>query len=273
MPVTPKLDFTLLELGQAAKETVMNGSLLTVDALVQLTILDRDLSTPPGSPSEGDTYLVKATGTGTWAGHDNEVTVYELAAWRFHDPAAGWLGYVQDEAVFVYWNGAAWVALAGGVGTDAKADSSTKGIATFPATEFVDNGAGLISLARMFTRRKTVTDALTDLFEVALPAGGMAGGMVFASLRASDGTNHQVLSQMITWAAVNKAGSYTLSVVITPEVEASALSSGTLTATWELTGGTNKATMSMTPTGSLTETTYTVEYTLLNNSLQGITVL
>jgi hypothetical protein len=111
MSTTPKLLMTLLEAGQASKEVVVNGSLITMDALVQLTILDRDLSANPGSPAEGDVYIVKATGSGAWAGHDNAIAVYELAAWRFHTPAAGWWGYVQDEALYVTWTGAAWVPL------------------------------------------------------------------------------------------------------------------------------------------------------------------
>jgi hypothetical protein len=356
MTDTAKLGMTLMELVSSNKETIFDGALITLDALVQLTVITSTLSAAPGSPTDGDVYIVKATGSGAWAGHDNDIAAYELGAWRFHDPAEGWLAYLQDTNQFVFWNGTAWVALAGGVGTDAKADGSTKGIATFLAADFNDNGSGLlsldytngqaasgstkgfltssdwttfnakvstsrainttsplsgggdlsadrtltianaqadgstkgaatfpsteftdasglISLARLFTRSHSLTDAQTDLFEVALPAGAMAGGVVLATLRASDGTNHQALSQVITWAAVNKAGTYTLAVVITPELEASALSSGTLTATWDLTSGTNKATLSVTPTGSLTETTYTVHYTLINNSPQAITML
>lgn len=44
-------------------------------------------TTPPGSPSSGDAYLVKPTGTGAWAGHDNQVATWNGSAWTFATPA------------------------------------------------------------------------------------------------------------------------------------------------------------------------------------------
>jgi len=40
-------------------------------------------TTPPVSPSNGDRYLVLATGTGTWAAHDGKLAEYINGAWIF----------------------------------------------------------------------------------------------------------------------------------------------------------------------------------------------
>lgn len=81
-------------------------------------VKDRDLSTPPGSPVEGDTYIVKSTGTGDWAGNDGNVAYSRYTddtratlEWAFVTPAEPMIIYVEDENVISYYDGAAWVDL------------------------------------------------------------------------------------------------------------------------------------------------------------------
>jgi hypothetical protein len=109
---------------------------------------------------------------------------------------------------------------------------------------------------------KTLTDAAVDLFEVAVAAGEMAGGVLHYIIRASNGTAHQALVGSVTYAAVNVGGTVTVTVTNTTAPEAKAAPSGTLTTTWAGVAGTGKATVRVTPAGSLTETTYDVIYTL-----------
>ncbi len=59
---TPRSGLPLLAAAQAQKHVTHNEALLQLDALACARLLDRDLTTPPGSPADGDTYLVKATG-------------------------------------------------------------------------------------------------------------------------------------------------------------------------------------------------------------------
>jgi hypothetical protein len=82
-------------------------------------VIDRDLSTPPGSPTKGDRYIVKATGTGDWAGHDNAITYYNGSAWVFIAPVEGLICWVKDEDIFLRHNGTIWdvlVPAGGGLG-------------------------------------------------------------------------------------------------------------------------------------------------------------
>lgn len=110
---------------------------------------------------------------------------------------------------------------------------------------------------------KAITDAGTDLFDVALAANSWCAGVVFYSIVNTDGTDFQALTGTVTYAAVSKATVQTLTVTNTTAPEAKAASSGTLTTVWAGTAGTGKITVKVTPTGSLTETTFNVVYTVV----------
>jgi len=73
----------------------------------QRPVLDR-LTTPPGSPSKGDRYLIIATATDDWAGHEDKITWYNGSTWKFDTPSEGWKVWVSDEDVYYVYNGAAW---------------------------------------------------------------------------------------------------------------------------------------------------------------------
>lgn len=110
---------------------------------------------------------------------------------------------------------------------------------------------------------KAITDAGTDLFDVALAANSWCAGVVFYSIVVGDGTDFQALTGTVTYAAVSKAAAQTLTVTNTTAPEAKAVSAGTLTTVWAGTAATGKITVKVTPTGSLTETTYNIVYTVL----------
>jgi len=114
---SPKLSIAELSASQSQKEVTVNtGVIRAVDALVQATVKDKDLATPPGSPADGDTYIVAGSPTGAWVGHATHIAYYQSSAWAFHTPAEGWLVYMQDENLFYVFNGSAWVDMATGGG-------------------------------------------------------------------------------------------------------------------------------------------------------------
>lgn len=109
MPETVVLGLPLLVAEQAQKHVTHNEALRALDALVQLSVKDRDLAVPPGSPGEGDRYIVAGSPTGVWAGHAADIAVWQDGAWDFHDPREGWRCWVEDENAFLIFNGSAWV--------------------------------------------------------------------------------------------------------------------------------------------------------------------
>ena len=108
MTDTTNLALPCIEGSQAQKQVTHNDALRILDTLVQLAVADRDLTAPPGSPAEGERWIVKATGTGAWAGHDNAIVAWQDGVWQFNTPQIGWSVFVADEGTFAIWNGTAW---------------------------------------------------------------------------------------------------------------------------------------------------------------------
>jgi hypothetical protein len=122
MSVTPNNGLPLLPENTLLQYLIFNELALRLDALLQLSVLDRGLNTPPGSPADGDRYIVGASPTGAWVGKASQVAVWVAAdaAWTFLVPVAGWQAYVIDESSQYAFNGTAWALASGGA-----ADRST----------------------------------------------------------------------------------------------------------------------------------------------------
>lgn len=108
MTDTVNLGLPCIEGSQAQKHVTHNDALRILDTLVQLAVLDRDLTAPPASPAEGQRWIVKTGATGVWAGHADAIAAWQDGAWQFSAPQAGWLAFVVDEGTLVAWNGTAW---------------------------------------------------------------------------------------------------------------------------------------------------------------------
>lgn len=94
---------------QAQKHVTHNEALRLLDGLVQLSVLDRDLTAPPGSPADGDRYIVANGGTGDWAGWDLNVALFTDGAWLRLPPRIGWRAWVEDEGLLLVYDGADWI--------------------------------------------------------------------------------------------------------------------------------------------------------------------
>ncbi len=105
---TPNLNMPYISAAQAQKHVTHNEALRALDAIVHLSVLDRDLLAPPLSPVDGDRYLVAASATGIWAGRDAQIAAWQDNAWLFYGPQVGWLAWVSDEDKLLTWNGTAW---------------------------------------------------------------------------------------------------------------------------------------------------------------------
>ncbi len=93
---------------QAQKHVTVNEALRIIDAVVQLSVLDKDMATPPATPNEGDRYIVAAGGTGVWASQDTKIAAYLDGAWMFITPLTGWIVYIADEQLQYIFDGSVW---------------------------------------------------------------------------------------------------------------------------------------------------------------------
>lgn len=102
------LAMPFIEAAQAQKHVTHNAALQVLDAVVMLAVLDRDLSTPPGAPSDGNRYLVASSAVGAWASQDGKIATWQDGAWAFYTPREGWFCWIADENIFLVFDGASW---------------------------------------------------------------------------------------------------------------------------------------------------------------------
>jgi len=93
---------------QAQKHVTHNEALRLLDAMVQLSVVDRTRTTPPASPADGDRHLVASGATGLWAGWDLNVALWVDGVWMRLVPRQGWLAWVAAEQALSVWNGTVW---------------------------------------------------------------------------------------------------------------------------------------------------------------------
>jgi hypothetical protein len=117
MATTNNLGITLLEQSQAQKEVTINQAFSVLDAMAAKSVVDKDLTAPPGSPVAGALYIVAASPTGAWTGKATSLAYFDQV-WRFITPPVGTRVWVQDESSDYLFNGTAWslVSYSGGGG-------------------------------------------------------------------------------------------------------------------------------------------------------------
>lgn len=147
MTQTGLLSLPFIAAGQAQKHVTHNEALRMLDALTMLAVVDRDLATPPGTPAEGDRYIVPAGATGAWAGRSQQIAAWQDGAWACFAPRPGWLAYILDEQRQAVWSGTAWVSLPAGemlsrLGINATPDAYNRFIVASAGALFTHDGAG-----------------------------------------------------------------------------------------------------------------------------------
>jgi len=108
---TPNLALPYLAASQAQKHVTVNEALDALDGLVQLSVISTALTAPPGSPAEGDRYLIASGATGAWTGWDASVAQFSGGAWHRLIPQTGWLVWDAGPGQLLVWTGSAWTAL------------------------------------------------------------------------------------------------------------------------------------------------------------------
>ena len=175
---TPNLGVKLADTNATNQVLRLNETLRLIDALCQATVKDKDLATPPGSPAEGDAYIVAGAPTGAWAGKAKYIAVYINAAWLFANPKKGWKTYVQDESKDYEYDASNWVEKTTTVTTAPTYTVSTK-TANFTAN---------LSEAAIY-----LIDAASGSITVTLPSASSMGSRAFMFKRIDSSINQVVI--------------------------------------------------------------------------------
>lgn len=108
---TGTLALTTIATGtNAIVTTDMAAGFRALDGLVMPNVLGYLTNTPPGSPANGDCYIIGAAPTGAWAGQGGKVTRYSTvaAAWEFYTPKNGWMLEANSARESYRYTGSAW---------------------------------------------------------------------------------------------------------------------------------------------------------------------
>jgi Protein of unknown function (DUF2793) len=169
MSDTPLLALPYLAASQAQKHVTHNDALSLIDGLLHLSVISRVLSTPPATPLDGQRFLIAIAPTGVWATHAGHVALRMEGAWRFLIPREGWRLWVENEDVFLIFDGINWNS--SGVpttlqnlsllGVNSTADATNKLSVSSSAVLINNVGAGV----QFKVNKNTVTDTASIMLQ------------------------------------------------------------------------------------------------------------
>lgn len=131
-----------LSSSQSGKEVTHNTALRQIEGKT-VRALDKDLTTAPGSPVNGDVYIVATGATGTWSGKDKKIAHFFGGSWKYYTPIEGNSLWVNDENKRYTFDGTNWVIEAAG----AVADGDYGDISVSGGVMTIDGGA--VTFAKM----------------------------------------------------------------------------------------------------------------------------
>ncbi len=107
---TARLSMPEISSGQASKEVTHNEALRLLDAFVSSRILSRVTTAEPGSPTNGDLYIIPASATGTdWSTYTlGDIAHYYAGAWYNYTPFVDQVLYSNEDVSPIAWTGSVW---------------------------------------------------------------------------------------------------------------------------------------------------------------------
>ena len=203
--ITTHLLLPYILASQAQKHVTHNEALRLLDAMVQLSVLDRTRNAPPVSPTDGDRHIVASGATGLWAGWDLNVAFWVDGVWMRLVPRPGWLAWIADEAAFAVWNGSAWdpvgepvnvsdaiFSLVNNADPTKRATFSLSGISTGTTRTFTlpntSSELAILAGTQTFTGNKTFSGTLTVSGTVTVSAAAASIGTAITAATYGMGT-------------------------------------------------------------------------------------
>lgn len=204
--LSSRLSLSFVAPAQAQKHVTVNETFRRLDALTQLTVRSRTISTQAATPSEGDAYILPAGASGdAWDNFsDGALAVFQDGAWVEIASVEGMRAYIADEAIVSVFDGATWTEISGngsgggvvsgaptfGVNTSADTTNrlSVKSDAVLFSHDDVTPGSGN---ARIVVNKSAPSDTASHLFQTGFSGRaefGLTGDDNLAVKVSPDGT-------------------------------------------------------------------------------------
>ncbi|HZV85340.1 MAG TPA: DUF2793 domain-containing protein [Brevundimonas sp.] len=173
-----RLQLPYLAAGQMQKHVTLNEALTRLDALIQTSVVSRTVATQPGSPTDGELWLLPDGASGpAWSGRPAGTLMRaEGGGWTAVDVTDGLVVLVRDSSEIVIRHGAGWANLGSRLGAlqnieqlglGATADGGNPFLAKlnnalWTARDAVDGGTGDL---RLTLNKESEGDVLSLLFQ------------------------------------------------------------------------------------------------------------
>lgn len=141
MAESTHLALPYLSASQAQKHVTHNEAIRLLDGIVQMSVKDRDRTTPPGAPADGDRHLVGSGATGAWHSWDLSIAYYVDGAWMRLAARPGWLCWIEADEQLLAYDGADWGPI--GAGGDGRL---LKGITRLYSSSSMQLGADVTAI-------------------------------------------------------------------------------------------------------------------------------
>ena len=164
MSETYQFSLPLVAAAQAQKHVTVNDALSRLDAVAQLRVTSTALATAPGSPIDGQAYVVAGSATGVWAGHEGDVAVFLNGGWIFIPPLEGWSAWNEASSSRLLFDGQDWHE--GGVAHSA---------------------GGAVTIARVAEIDHVIAGGVSSVTANMIPAGSVVTGVTGRVISAISG--------------------------------------------------------------------------------------
>lgn len=172
----------------ASVKSGLDLNVLKTSILINLSVKSRTTALP-GSPTDGDRYIVPAADPS----NGNKIAARVEGAWLYIDPGRNWSARVEDEDdAEVIFDGDAW------------------GIASAPA-----GGAGGVTAATLsaIATSPNNTTADFDFLSLTIPAADLAAGMALEAMFQGTQSQSAATQNLIFYAKVNDGAAVTIGQV------------------------------------------------------------
>ena len=104
---TPILSLSEIAEGVASQAALHNTALRQFEAR-SIRVLSRTTTAPPGSPVEGDSYIIPVGSPSSWGGAANQIASFIGGAWSYYTPVEGVQVWVNDSNIAYIYSGSDW---------------------------------------------------------------------------------------------------------------------------------------------------------------------
>ena len=206
MSTEPITCLTYQAAGSQQTDALQNAELNYYGAWLNCVVLSVGDATPPGSPANGDRYIVGTTATGAWATHDDALAVYR-DGWQFYAPIEGVSVHnLDDGADWINEGSGGWAVKPGGSGIpDAPSDGTIYGRKD-GGWVAAGSGGDMERIAQVVVSGSAVTDI--DFSSLDLDTDGIyvlkvtvvpgaTGGQIVSMFYNADTTATNYMSQLL----------------------------------------------------------------------------